>query len=80
MSWVFTALKDLGGKAKLIDVADHIWENQKDKIIQSRTMRLRWQYDMRWAATNLRKRGIMKENARHEPWELTPEGKARDQL
>ncbi|WP_167601565.1 hypothetical protein [Celeribacter sp. HF31] len=72
--WVFEALKALGGKAYLIDVADHIWTHHEADLRTNRTRLLKWQYEMRWGATQLRKQGYMKENTTSEPWELTAKG------
>jgi hypothetical protein len=70
--WVFAALKAHGGSAKLIDVADFIWTNYKREIEANRKLLLTWQYEMRWAATELRKRGLLHDNKTNEPWKLTP--------
>lgn len=72
--WVFDALKELGGKAWIIDVADHIWTHHENDLKRDRQRLLKWQYEMRWGATQLRKQGIMVKNTTTEPWELTPKG------
>ena len=50
-TWVVEALRRLGGKAWLIDVADDIWKNHECDLKSNREMLLKWQYQMRWAAT-----------------------------
>jgi hypothetical protein len=62
--WVIRALKDNGGQAKLSDVAKHIWSNHGDELQGAGDNFYTWQYDMRWAATKLRKRGKLKQSAR----------------
>ena len=58
--WVVRALKESGGEAKLVDVAKHIWSHHSDELQQAGDMFYTWQYDMRWAATRLRKSGKLK--------------------
>lgn len=70
--WVKDALVYFGGKAKLIDVAKHIWDNHESELRNSKLL-YTWQYDMRWAATKLRHRGIMKpaEECPRSVWQLS---------
>ena len=70
-NWVVDALKYYKGKATIIAVAKHIWENHS-KEIETSDFFYTWQYDFRWAATSLRKSGIIK-SANISPkgvWEL----------
>ncbi len=53
--WVLSAIKAGGGSATILDVAKHIWKNHEKEIKSSENMFFKWQYDMRWAATVLRK-------------------------
>ncbi|RXJ69358.1 hypothetical protein CRV08_04970 [Halarcobacter ebronensis] len=53
--WVFNALKALDGKGTIVQVAKHIWENHSDDLKSSGDLFYTWQYDIRWAATELRK-------------------------
>ena len=57
--WVVAALRDKGGKAKIVDVAKHIWRHHEDELRSSDDLFYKWQYDMRWAATKLRDGGIL---------------------
>lgn len=41
----------------MIDVAKHIWANHEDELKRSGDLFYSWQYDMRWAAQNLRGAG-----------------------
>lgn len=70
--WVVDALKGYGGKARLIDVAKHIWETHEQELKHSRLL-YTWQYDMRWAATKLRHKKMLKmpEDCPRGVWELT---------
>ncbi|MGD2117409.1 MAG: hypothetical protein PVG66_03555 [Chromatiales bacterium] len=57
--WVENAIKDNGGRAKLIDVARHIWQHHESDLKASGDLFYTWQYDMRWAANQLRTQGIL---------------------
>ncbi|MBO6724727.1 MAG: hypothetical protein JJ911_03575 [Rhizobiaceae bacterium] len=58
VDWVHDALVAAGGAATIIFVAEHIWKNHRTELEQN-DLFYTWQYDMRWAATELRKRGVM---------------------
>ena len=70
---VYGALKDLGGSAEIVKVAEKIWGKHEEEIRQSGDMLFKWQYDMRWGATELRKQGKMKdsEDSPRGMWELS---------
>ena len=72
--WIVDALKAYGGKAFIIDVAEHIWTNHSKELETNRNLFFRWQYVMRWAALELRKDKIMTNNKPQDPWELTEKG------
>lgn len=55
--WVLQALVDLGGKAKIVDVAKHIWTHHEEDLRGSGDLYYTWQYDMRWSAKRLRDQG-----------------------
>jgi hypothetical protein len=59
-SILFISLKEMGGQAKIVDVSKHIWEKYKKELQDSGDIFYTWQYDVRWAATELRKTGKMK--------------------
>ncbi|MEO8024366.1 hypothetical protein [Polaromonas sp.] len=70
--WVLDALTTKGGSAKLVDVARAIWQTHEDDLIRSGDLFYTWQYDMRWAASQMRRKGLLK-NAGASPsgvWEL----------
>lgn len=58
VDWVHEALKAAGGAASIVYVARHIWDNHRSDLERS-DLFYTWQYDMRWAATKLRQRGVM---------------------
>ena len=69
--WVYEALKDHQGSATVLEVAKHIWHHHKDEIESTESF-YSWQYDFRWGATDLRKKGIMLEANKSQRgiWEL----------
>ncbi len=72
--WVVDALKHLGGRGTIVDVARHIWTHHESDLRASGDLFFRWQYDMRWSANELRRRNVMKA-AEVSPigiWELAP--------
>lgn len=70
--WVREALHDEGGQAPLIHVAKSIWARHRKELESSGDLFYTWQYDMRWAANVLRRRGIMKpiDRSPRGIWEL----------
>jgi hypothetical protein len=58
--WVAAALRRLGGRGTVAEVAKEIWNNHEEELKASGNLLYTWQYDMRWAAMQLRKRGVMK--------------------
>lgn len=69
--WVIDALTANGGEASILYVAKHIWEHHQDDL-KGHDLFYSWQYDMRWAATELRKAGrlIAAEDDRRGKWTL----------
>lgn len=70
--WVVEALKKNGGSAYLLDVARFLWDHHEKDIRQHENLVYTWQYDMRWAATSLRKKGRLSEGKKgvRAPWTL----------
>ncbi len=56
-SWVWEALDQLGGRGTIADVAKNIWMNHETDLKAAGDHFYSWQYDMRWAAQQLRKKG-----------------------
>ncbi len=70
--WVIAALKTLGGRGSLVAVAKEIWRKHESELRSSGDLFYTWQYDMRWSANVLRRKGIMKsaESSPSGTWEL----------
>ncbi|ATL97914.1 hypothetical protein OB959_22935 [Aeromonas bestiarum] len=66
--WVLTALADRGGRARIVSVAEWIWTHKEQELKGAGELFFTWQYDMRWAATELRKSKQIKDK------DLTPKG------
>ena len=67
-NWLVVALEENGGKASIVEACRHLWDNHQDELRASGDLFFTWQYDVRWAATELRQTGIMK------PASLSPRG------
>lgn len=69
---LFQCLKELGGEANIVAVCRYFWEHYEEELQNSGDLLYTWQYDIRWAATELRKRKIMLD-AKESPkgvWQL----------
>lgn len=66
------ALEELGGSGSVLDVAKIVWRRHEPELRDSGDLFYTWQYDLRWAATALRKDGKLGESTRgsREPWRL----------
>ena len=69
--WVKDALRRNGGELSLIDVAKDIWTFHESELRGSGNLFFSWQYDMRWAATLLRKAGELEAVTDRGIWKLT---------
>jgi hypothetical protein len=71
-TWVVESLKAEGGSAKLVRIAKGIWDRHEPELRASGDLFYTWQYDMRWAANNLRRNKIMRseEMSAKGVWEL----------
>ena len=72
--WIVEALQDYGGSAALVDVCRHVWEHHEADLVASGDLFFTWNYDIRWAATQLRTSGTMRAAAKSPRgvWELKP--------
>jgi hypothetical protein len=72
VDWVHRAIRDAGGRASILFVAQHIWQHHEQELRASGDLFFTWQYDMRWAAHNLRKRGLLAavDDSRRGEWIL----------
>lgn len=57
--WTRESLGKLGGEAPINDVAKQIWLDHENDLRQAGDAFYSWQYDMRWAAQNLRRKGAL---------------------
>jgi hypothetical protein len=72
VDWVLTALREAGGRATQLEVAKRLWQKHESELKASGDLFYTWQYDFRWAGTELRKSKIMR-SATMSPrgvWEL----------
>ena len=67
-SWVQEALEAYNGRAAINEVSKYIWEKYESELRKSGDLFYTWQYDIRWAAYQLRREGVMR------PAELSPVG------
>ncbi len=58
-SWLVDALRAHKGSATIVQVCQHVWKHHEQELRSSGDLFYTWQYDIRWAATKLRKRGIV---------------------
>ena len=75
--WVHEALRKLGGRGSLVDVARQIWQVHEPELRRAGDLFYTWQYDYRWSATQLRQDGKMKDEKESPKgvWELTDTGR-----
>jgi hypothetical protein len=52
--WVRDALGSVGGEGSINDVAKYVWDNHESELRDSGEHFYTWQYDLRWAAQELR--------------------------
>lgn len=45
--WILEALRDMGGKASLLDICKYVWENHESDLRASGDLFYTWQYDIR---------------------------------
>lgn len=70
--WLLEALETNSGQATIVRICEHVWRNHEAELRESGNLFYTWQYDIRWAATRLRKRGLLR-SAKTSPrgiWEL----------
>lgn len=62
----------LGGSGTILEVCKTFWADNESELRNSGNLFYTWQYDIRWAATTLRKSGIMKDASISDygVWEL----------
>lgn len=70
--YLFEILNDLGGRATIVETCKHFWEKYETELRASDDLFYTWQYDIRWAATELRKtdRMIDASSSERGMWEI----------
>ena len=58
--WLIEALKAHNGSASIVEICKYVWKNYENELRRSGDLFFTWQYDIRWAADQLRKEGIMR--------------------
>lgn len=72
--WTVEALEQLGGSGTVVDVCRVIWQRHEPDLRAAGDLFYTWQYDVRWAAQNLRDEGTLEPalGSRRGPWVLSP--------
>lgn len=60
--WIVDALRAAGGSASATDVRKYIWAHHESDLGHAGGLFYTWQYDVRWAATKLRKAQRLRAN------------------
>ena len=63
---LYQLIKELGGSAKMMTIFRKFWADHKNEIKEDDDVFYTWNYDIRWAATELRKKGRMKKASTQE--------------
>lgn len=61
---VLESLKRLGGSGTVLDVCKDVWESNEAELRVSGDIFFTWQYDIRWAAQQLRNDGSLQPTTR----------------
>lgn len=62
------ALAELGGRSPIVPICRWVWEHKHEELQRSGDLFFTWQYDIRWAGTQLRALGKLR------PAEVSPSG------
>ncbi len=57
---LYDLIDELGGRACMMDIFKLFWKKHGKDLQESDDIFYTWNYDIRWAATQLRKQGKMK--------------------
>ncbi len=70
--WLIEALRTNNGSASIVEVCKYVWNNYENELRRSGDLFFTWQYDIRWVATQLRNKGILRaaEASPSGIWEL----------
>ncbi len=70
--WLIEALRANNGSASIVEVCKYVWNNYENELRRSGDLFFTWQYDIRWVATRLQNKGILRaaESSPSGLWEL----------
>ncbi len=70
--WLIEALRANNGSASIVEVCKYVWNNYENELRRSGDLFFTWQYDIRWVATRLQNKGILRaaESSPSGIWEL----------
>ncbi|MBR4770387.1 MAG: hypothetical protein IK090_05605 [Clostridia bacterium] len=60
---LYVVMQKMGGAGTLLDICKEFWKQFETDLRQSGDLFYTWQYDIRWAATTLRKLGKMEDTS-----------------
>jgi len=69
-AWVLEALRANGNQGSILEISRHVWMHHERDIRNAGDLLYTWQYDLRWAITDLNRRGSITHNRQGEPWRL----------
>ena len=58
---LYNTIQSLGGSATIVEICKEFWKKHETELRKSGDLFYTWQYDIRWAATTLRKLGRMRD-------------------
>jgi len=61
--WIVEYLEKKGKGAPIVEICKHVWNNHEEELRNMGDLFYTWQYDIRWAATELRKEGKLKDES-----------------
>ena len=80
---ILQALVELGGRSKLNDVLELVYEQMQDVLndydrspVSSDGSTPNWKVNARWARATLVKQGLLRSDSPHGTWEISDEGRA----
>ncbi len=59
VDWLYDALSNSGGEGRIAELCKYVWEMHENELRASGDLFYTWQYDIRWAAHQLRKKGVI---------------------
>lgn len=70
--WIIEILRDAGREMSVLEVSREVWQRYEPQLRASGSLFYTWQYDLRWAAQELRNNGKLtpKRGQRAGGWAL----------